>query len=196
MDSCHMRFYYTAQSILLDRIFALQNIIEPLLFIYLYFFGRLNHYCLRTIKKVKESMHQSQAKLAKKYFFFFFLSFWTKTWLLWCLFEIWTHSKSFLWKKFLNVKIVFLKDTFWSKFLYFSKSSFLKTTSDQNLIRKCLSKRHFSCLKVSFTKMILNESIFQINITRVMFGPKTLKKCILSNFGLTSPLFDVMSISK
>ena len=43
-----------------------------------------------------------------------------------------------------------------------------------------ISQRRFSHLKVSFTKTILNESIFQINITRVMFGPKTLKnkKCI------------------
>ena len=46
MDSYHMRFYYTAQSILLDRIFALRNIIEPLL--------------SKNNKKVKESMHQSR----------------------------------------------------------------------------------------------------------------------------------------
>ena len=46
MDSYHMPFYYTAQSILLDIIFALRNIIEPLL--------------CKNNKKVKESMHQSR----------------------------------------------------------------------------------------------------------------------------------------
>ena len=54
-----------------------------------------------------------RAKLAKRYIFFKFLG---QTRLLWCLFEIWTHSKSSLWKTLLNVKIVFLKDTFWPNF--------------------------------------------------------------------------------
>ena len=56
------------------------------------------------------------------------------------------------------------------------------------LVRKCLSGKQFSRLKVSFIKTILNESIFQINITRVMFDPKTLKNknIFFSNFGHTN----------
>jgi hypothetical protein len=68
------------------------------------------------------------------------------------------------------------------------KSSFLNTTFSniqvaknghvsklkmKNLVRKCFSQRRFSHSKLFFIKTILNQSIFQINITRVMFGPKT-----------------------
>jgi hypothetical protein len=49
-----MRFYYTAQSILLDRIFALRNIIEPLLFIYLFlFFWKIEPLLSKNNKKSK-----------------------------------------------------------------------------------------------------------------------------------------------
>ena len=70
---------------------------------------------------------------------------------------------------------------FLTKIFIFLKSSFLKTASDQNLIRKCFSERHFSRSKVSFTKTILNEFIFQINITRVMLAQKLKKMYFLAS---------------
>jgi hypothetical protein len=61
-----------------------------------------------------------------------------------------------------SFKIVFVKDTF----------------KRENR----LSERHFLTKIFIFLK-ILNESIFQINIKRVMFGPKTKKKNVFfSNF--------------
>jgi hypothetical protein len=82
-----------------------------------------------------------------------------------------------------------MKDTFLPNF---GQKLSLEKTILRNikiLVRKCLSKRRFSHLKVSFTKTILNESIFQINITRVMFGPKKKKKkYVFSNFGPRQPI--------
>ena len=73
---------------------------------------------------------------------------------------------------------VFRKNNF-EKYKNFGQKVSLEKTILRNvkiLVRKCLSERRFSHLKVSLTKTILNESIFQINITRAMFGSKTLKK--------------------
>jgi hypothetical protein len=83
-----------------------------------------------------------------------------------------------------SFKIVFVKDIFEHENrlseIHFLTNFGLKLSLEKMilrnikiLIRKCISERRFSCLKVFFTKTILNESIFQINITRVMFGPKT-----------------------
>ena len=70
----------------------------------------------------------NRAKVAKKCIFFFFFKFLGQTWLLWCLFEIWTYSKLSLWKTLLNVKIVFLKHfltKFWLEII-FRKDNFEK----------------------------------------------------------------------
>ena len=88
-----------------------------------------------------------------------------------------------------SFKIAFVKNTFKRKKVFlkdifrpnFGQKLSLEKTILRNikiLIRKCLSEKQFSCLKVSFIKIILNESIFQINITIVMFGPKKKKKSI------------------
>ena len=106
--------------------------------------------------------------------FFSFFKFLGQIWLLWCLFEIWTHSKSSLWKdifkrenllserhfliKFWS-KIVFGKDDF-EKYTFFCQKVSLEKKILRNikiLVKKCLSKRRFSHLKVSFTKTILKR---------------------------------------
>jgi hypothetical protein len=84
-----------------------------------------------------------------------------------------------------SFKIVFMKDTFerenrlserqfltkfWSD-VVFRKDNFEKYKHFGQ--KMSFKERRFSHLKVSFIKTILNESIFQINITRVMFGLKT-----------------------
>ena len=86
-----------------------------------------------------------------------------------------------------SFKIIFVKDTFKHEKCLFERHFLIKFWSEvvfrkddlrniKILVRKCLSERRFSRLKVFFTKTILNKSIFQINITRVMFDPKTKKK--------------------
>ncbi len=80
-----------------------------------------------------------------------------------------------------SFKIVFVKDTFEHEKCFSEKHFFTKFWSkvvfrkDDFEKYKCLSERQFSRLKVSFTKTILNESIFQINITKIIFDPKTKK---------------------
>ena len=132
------------------------------------------------------------------FFFFFWLGYYKRPKLLkntfFKVFGLIMTLVMFIWN-IDSFKIVFVKNTFkrenrlsekhfLTKILYFSKSSFLKTISDQNLVRKCLSERHFSRSKVSFTKTILNKFTFQINITRLMFNPKTLKNVFFSKFSL------------
>ena len=83
-----------------------------------------------------------------------------------------------------SFKIVFVKDTFnrenrlskrhfLTKFwleVVFRKDDFEKY---KNFGQKVSFKKTIFTFKSFFQKTILNESIFQINITSVMFGPKT-----------------------
>jgi hypothetical protein len=78
---------------------------------------------------------------------------------------------------------------------FMAKNDHASKLKTKNLIKKCLSQRRFSRSKLSFTKTILNESIFQINIIRVMFGPKTLKKKKKKNFLATLACFYILNSS-
>ena len=82
-----------------------------------------------------------------------------------------------------SFKIVFMKDTFERK-NHLSERHFLTKFWSEVVFRKDdFEKYKIFGQKMFFRKMILNESIFQINITKVMFSPKIKKNVFFSNFG-------------
>ena len=83
-----------------------------------------------------------------------------------------------------SFKIVFVKDTFEHENRLSERHFLIKFWSKVVFRKDDFEKYKNFGRKVFFRKTILNESIFQINITRVMFDPKIKKKNIFfNNFG-------------
>ena len=87
-----------------------------------------------------------------------------------------------------SMKVVFCKDDFSIIFFFEIRRKschykrqlltkfFLNLKNTWKTIRSRFSQRRFSREKSYLKKTTLEQSIFQINIIRVMFGPKTFKK--------------------